>query len=284
MAKKKKFGSLGPQPWYLKLSRDARDKLKQNIKEGLQGYVRPDGIAVPGARRIYKGLGAADGFDLRHIERWSAATYKKARERVQSLNTLTGRPFAVIIPRTKKQRVQGQKFTGQNLPYQKEFIVQVQDPKHDKAVFRENKVTIQRDFKGGSREIEQRWLFRDYLEPGESMPITFAQMRDITLRMLPFMPAEYRKQWVYYTILTVQYGSVGQSVPKHRILELLSSYHSAYDVKKGFAEAVIGFNMVGTYKATAAYQILREHLPSKRKQMKKLRFSKRRKMQMKKRR
>ncbi len=125
MAKKKKpaIGSLGPQPHWLRMSIADRQKTKNYIKNGLLGWTR-DGVKIPAARKIYSGLSAEHGYDLRHIERWSAAKLSTARNRIQSLNTLTSRPFAVLIPRSKKQRIAAQKFTGQTFPYQKEMIVQ----------------------------------------------------------------------------------------------------------------------------------------------------------------
>src|ERR1700677_5215766 len=114
MAKKKKpkIGAMGPQPHWLQMSIAEREKTKRYIKEGLAGYVRSDGISIPAARRIYSGLNAADGYDLRHVERWSAAKLDHARKRIQALNTLTSRPFSVIIPRNQAQRKAAQSYTG----------------------------------------------------------------------------------------------------------------------------------------------------------------------------
>lgn len=278
MASKKKRGAFGPASHWLDLSIEQRAKTKQYIKEGLQGYERSDGVRIPGARRIYKGLTSSEGFDLRHVERWTAAKLAMARDRIQSLNTLTGRPFQIVIPRSKKQRIAAQKFTGQNLSYQKEFIVTVQDQKKDTVVFRNNQVAIERKFPSGTKSIKQRYLFRDYLERGESTPITFQSMRAITQRMLPDMPERYYGSKAYYTILTVQFGPVGASVFKERVLDELSYYHSTYGVDsahKNFAEQVIGFQMVGTFAQASAYERLREEAKANRKRMKKLRFNKR---------
>ena len=82
MAKNKKLGSLGPQPHWLRMSVDQRQKTKNYIKNGLLGWVRDDGVKIPGARRIYEGLEAEKGFDLRHIERWSAQRLSIARNRI----------------------------------------------------------------------------------------------------------------------------------------------------------------------------------------------------------
>jgi hypothetical protein len=292
VAKKKKspVGSLGPKPHWLKLSVADRERTKQYIKEGLQGYVRQDGIRVPGARRIYSGLTSKDGFDLRHIERWPAARLRTARERIQALNTLTGRNFATITPHSKRQRKAAQNFTGQDLPYQKVFIVQIQDPKRDQVHFRNNKVTIERKYESGIKQIKQRYLFEDYLEywiedpetgeeiklPTLNYPVTFDEMREVTKRMLDDMPQNIFGGWAYYTILTIQYGPIGQSVPKHRVMDLLIEYHARYDRNKqheGFAEQVIGFQMVGTNAQAKEFERLREKNRTERKKLKKLRFS-----------
>ncbi len=277
-----KVGALGPASYWLDLSELQRVKTRQYIKEGLQGYVRTDGINVPGARRIYKGLEASSGYDLRHIERWSLARLRHATVRIQALNTLTGRPFAILIPRTKKQRLAAQKFTGQNLPYQKEMIVPVQFTNRDVAIFRDNKVAIERKFPGGSKTLKQRFLFADYLQAGESAPVTFRGMVDITNRMMPYMPAKVYGQPAFYVLLTVQYGPIGNSAEYGGIPDLLFRYFSHYDPgmnqypgHETFAEHVIGFQMVGTFAQMSAYEIQRDRLKTDRKKRNKLRFSKR---------
>lgn len=277
-----KVGALGPAAHWLDLSVLQRAQTRQYIKEGLRGYTRTDGVKVPGARRIYKGLEASKGYDLRHIERWSAARLKTARNRIQSLNTLTGRPFAVLIPRTKKQRLEAQKFSGQNLPYQKEMIIPVQLTGRDKAIFRDSKVAIERKFPGGSKTLKQRFLFSDYLKSGESAPVTFSGMVGITKRMMPDMPAHVYGKPAFYTLVTVQYGPIGRSAEQEVILDLLRYYYTTYDPgTKGFpghadfAEQVIGFQMVGTFAQMSAYEIQRDRLSIERKKRNKLRFSKR---------
>jgi hypothetical protein len=281
MAKKKKppVGSLGPKPHWLKLSVADRERTKQYIKEGLQGYVRQDGVKIPGARRIYSGLTPENGFDLRHIERWSAGKLRTARERIQALNTLTGRNFRVITPHSKRQRKAAQIFTGQDLSYQKSYVVQIQDPKRDDVVFRDNKPAIVRNYtETGVKQIKQRFLFADYLKKGEQHPITFLQMKKFLERMLPDMPERIFGGKAYFTILTTQYGPIGKSVFKERTMDELSYYHTTYDTDaqhQGFAETVIGFQMVGTNAQAKEFERLRERGKQQRKKMKKLRFTKR---------
>ncbi len=278
MAKKKKpkLGALGPQPHWLRMSVEQRERTKNYIKNGLLGWER-DGIKIPAARNIYHSLDAKDGFDLRHIERWPAAKLATARNRIQSLNTLTSRPFTVLIPRSKKQRIAAQKYTGQNLPNQKQMIVQVQDSKHDKAVFRGNQVAIERTMPKGSKTIKQRYLFRDYI-PANEIPVTFLEMRKVTEQMLPDMPEKYYGRDVYYTLITVQFGPIGESFLHEDILQGLGDYHLRYgvgDQHKQFAEQIIGFQMVGTFVSAAAYQIERDRQKGLRKLRKKLVFGQR---------
>ena len=272
---KKKLGALGPQPHWLRMSQLQRERTKQYIKEGLQGYTRPDGVKIPSARDLFRHMNASDGFDLRHIERWSAQKLASARQRVQAINTLTSRPFDVLHPRTHKQIKSAKTYTGQDMPQQKGFVVQVQNMKMDTATFRQNKVVVEREFKNGSKQVEQRFLFRDY--NNGKQPITFPGMRRSTERMMKEMPEKYRGSKVYYTLITAQYGPIGRSIFKERLLEELSNYHSQYgnsSMHRHFAEQVIGYQMVGTYAQAAKYQIEREHLPAHRKKMKKLRFAK----------
>lgn len=275
VTKKKKLGALGPAAHWLDLSPSERAKTKEYIKDAFKGYERTDGTIVPSVRRIYKGLSPAEGYDLRHIERWSAARLATARNRIQSLNTLTSRPFAVIIPHSAKQRKQAQSFTGQNLPYQKEFIVQVQDTKTDKVKFKKGKVTVEREFKGGEvKQVKQRYLFKDYLKSGERIPITFAQMRKITERMLPAMPKKYYGRDVYYTLTTAQYGPIGNPTLHERVLENLAGYHERYDnnaMHQQFAEQVIGYTMIGTGVQADTYMIQSDY---RKRVRRKLRFTK----------
>jgi hypothetical protein len=275
--RKKKPGSLGPQPHWLRMSLEQRERTKQYIKEGLQGYERSDGIKIPGARRLYKGLDASNGFDLRHVERWSAAKLATARNRIQSLNTLVSRPFSIVIPRSKKQRTAAQKFTGQDIPSQKEFIVQITD-KRDKAVFRKGKVAVERQFEGGSKQIKQRYLWDDYVE---EIPFTFRQMLSAVEKMLPDMPKNVYGQTAYYTIITQQYGPIGRAASKGKIKELLQDYHQRYDPggtsaegHSKFAEQIIGFQMIGTFAQYSAYEIEQRRRKQEAKQRRKLQFSK----------
>jgi hypothetical protein len=289
------------------MSVSEREITKRYIKEGLQGYVRDDGIHVPGARRIFTGLSSENGYDLRHIERWSSAKLATARKRIQALNTLTSRSFAVVTPRNARQRKSAQSFTGQNLSYQKSFIVQIQTDR-DKPVFRKNKLAIERKLPSGSKIIQTRFLFRDYLTPAQrrrkrvelygeedsdeetddpesrfSEPSTFREMRTITLRVLPDMPSKIYGRDAFYTLLTAQYGPIGRSVVKSRILELLTEYFQRYDPggtlyqgHKDFAEQVIGFQMVGTFAQASAYEIDRDRRSREARQRRKLRFRRRR--------
>lgn len=276
--KKPKLGSLGPQPHWLRMSIDQRAKTKQYIKESFNGYVRTDGVTVPGVRRVYAGFDAAHGYDLRHIERWSAAKLKAARNRIQSLNTLTGRPFQVITPHTKVQRKSAQRFTGQNLPDQKAFIVPIQDAKRDKPVFRQGKIAIERKFPGGTKTIKQRYLFIDYVK---EQPQTFREMREVTKKMMNDMPVNVYGQPAFYTMVTRQYGPIGNSATHKRIPDLLEMYFSKYDPggsqhagHQAFAEQVIGYQMIGTKAQYTAFEKETNRLRELRKQNRKLRFSK----------
>jgi hypothetical protein len=95
--------------------------------------------------------------------------------------------------------------------------------------------------------------------------------------LLPPMPDRYRGQKVYYTLLSVQYGPLGRSVFRERLAEELMRYGARYDNNnqhKGFAEQIIGFQMVGTLAQASAYQNLRDEVKRNRKKLKKLRFQK----------
>jgi len=314
MAKKKKIGSLGPQPHWLRMSVSERAKTKEYIKSGLQGYERDDGTKIPGARRIFTGLAANEGFDLRHIERWPAAKLKTARHKIQTLNTLTSRPFAVIVPRSEKQKKEAQKFTGQNTRTQKEFITQVQIQSRDRAVFRKGKVGIERTFPSGSKTIKQRYLFRDYLRLDESLreqldeleefddeveleefddevldsPTTIREMIDVTKRMLLEMPKNVYGQLAYYSMITPLYGPFGRAVTHSKVLDLIADYALRYDPggtsphgrAADFGEHIIGFQMIGNQSQKDQFQLERERIKRMRKERNKLRVTIKRKQTM----
>jgi hypothetical protein len=304
---KSKKGSAGPSTHWLNMSVAQRAKTKQYIKEGLNGHIRQDGVSIPGARRIFSGLDAKHGFDLRHVERWSAAKLNTARTRIQTLNTLTSRPFSVIVPRTKKQREAAKKFTGQDAPRQKEYITQVQIQGRDKARFLDGKVAIERKFPSGSKTIKQRFLFKDYLQPGESLkdllnsneglseadieedlaeetlqaPSTFRQMVEVTLRMLKDMPVKVYGEPAFYAIVSPQYGPIGRTATHGRVISLLQEYMNTYDPggeeyrgHQQFAEVIVGFQMIGTKVQLTEYEILQRERAERAKERKRLRFSK----------
>lgn len=280
MAKKKKpkVGALGPQPYWLRMSLTERERTKQYIKESFNGYVRADGVAVPSLRRVYSGFDATHGYDLRHIERWPAAKLKSARNRIESLNTFTGRPFAVVTPHTKGQRRAVQNFTGQTLASQKAFIVPVQDPKRDEIHFKKGKIAVERKFPGGTKTLKQRFLFVDYMR---EQPQTFRQMRAVTKQMMKDMPKNVYGQPAFYTMLTRQYGPIGNSSSHARIPDLLEMYFNKYDKGGGFykgheafAEQVIGYQMIGTKAQYTAFELETNRLRELRKQRRKLRFYK----------
>jgi hypothetical protein len=288
MAKRKnKIGSSGPQPYWLRMSVGERLKTKQYIKEGLLGFEREDGVKVPAARSIYKGLSASDGYDLSHIERWSAQRLKSARMKIQALNTLTSRPFSVVRPRNRQQRLEAQKYTGQNLPNQKQFIAHVQIQGRDKAIFKNGKVGVEREFESGSKTIKSRYMLRDYLRDGDTIldaPTTFREMREITVRMLEDMPKNVYGQPAFFALVTPQYGAFGRMVTHGKVLDLIAEYMNRYDPggtsvqgRGDFGEHIGGFQMVGTL--FQANEMVRERLRLKtaRKERNKLRFVKKRK-------
>ncbi len=237
MAKRKtKIGALGPTPAWLKLSVPVRARVKTDIKLGLRL-----------ARKLYKGLTPDEGFDLRHVERWSAAKLKKARERIAQARTLTSRPYQLKTPTTRAQRKKLQTFTGQDLPYQTRFVVHVQDTKLDKVRIQRGQVTIVREYPSGAKGYQRVYRFRDY--NNNQQPATFNGMKRITRKMLADMPATIRKKPVYYILQTVPHGNIGSAVTKSRVMDLLERYHNQYDADKrhtGFAEVVIGFYMTGS--------------------------------------
>ena len=90
------------------------------------------------------------------------------------------------------------------------------------------------------------------------------------------VPARKTNGKIYYTLIAVQYGPIGESVMHEDVLRLLSQYYTRYekdtDQHLDFAQQIIGFQMVGTYASAAQYQVARDAMGRQRRQMKKLRF------------
>jgi hypothetical protein len=184
----------------------------------------------------------------------------------------------VVIPRSQKQKREAQKATGQNRKDQKEFIAHVQKQGLDRATFRGGKVAIERKLPQGSKVVSQTFLWRDYTR---DIPYTFREMKEVTELMLDDMPAKVYGRDAFYTLLSQQYGPIGQQATKGKVLQLLSEYHGRYDPGSAghrghekFAEQLIGFQMMGTFAQVSQYEIEQRKRREAAKQRSKLRFSK----------
>lgn len=241
MAKrKKKLGALGPTSAWLRVPVGERAKLKVDIIDG-----------VKKSRRLFKGLTAADGFDLRHPERWSTQKLNKARTLNAITRTLENKPFVLKTPTTKKQRRSLQNMTGLTRKDQKSYPIFDVAPK-EKIRFQDGAVIRVHEFEDKKKIVRRNFLFVDYLEEDEEPPATFKEMRELTQRMLPDMPGSMGGQPVSYGLYTAPHGVLGQLGSKSRLLSLLDQFFVQYDAPdkepqhKGFAQAVIGWYMTGT--------------------------------------
>lgn len=241
MAKrKKKLGALGPTSAWLRVPVGERAKLKADIIDG-----------VKKSRRLFKGLTAKDGFDLRHPERWSTAKLKKARNLNTITRTLENKPFVLKTPTTKKQRKSLQSITGLTRKDQKSYPIFNVMP-DEKVRFQKGAVIHVREYEDKKKSIRRNFLFADYLEDDEEMPETFEDMIELTERMLPDMPKAMGGREVFYGLFTTPQGVIGNLGSKDKVLDLLQRYYVKYDTPvmqashKGFAEAVIGWYMTGT--------------------------------------
>lgn len=247
MAKKRKpkLGAKGPTPAWLRLSVAQRAALKEDIKRGFQGEER-NGIKIPSARRIFEGYQSKDGYDLRHIERWTPAQLRRVRHDLAAIRTLASRSFDVKTPSTKSQRKRLVSYTGQNRKRIRSFIVHV--PQGQRILFVKGQLTEVKAHAGRKeRSFRRLYLFEDYSDGFK--PSTFAEMADITMRMLPDMPDKIKGRAVFYALNSISLGAIGNYVRKSRVLDLLSEFHTRYDNSnqhKGFGEAINGFVMSGT--------------------------------------
>lgn len=275
MAKKRnpKIGAKGPTPAWLRLSIAQREKLKADIKLGFQGEER-NGIKIPGVRRVFTGYAADEGFDLRHIERWSAAKLSRARHDIAVIRTLSSRSFDVKTPVTRKQRKRLQTYTGQNRKTQKAYIVHVSE--NQKIRFIKGQLTEVKVHAGKKeRSFRRLYLFEDY---SDFKPTTFEEMADVTMRMLPDMPDKIKGRGVFYALNSISLGAIGNYVRKSRILDLLAEFHQRYDnsnMHKGFGEAINGFVMSGTEVQIKKQEAQKRQYKSFYDPTKKLKFSER---------
>lgn len=202
----------------------SRKQVLRYLREAIRGVPRgegPGGVRLPGLRDIYQGFSREDGYDLRHIQRWSLARVQRVQELAKELNHLTSVPFRVMTPRTRQQKQTLRSFTRQFEPTQRRYIVHVETRNYAVRFARRGKqLEIFRPERFGGYGRMRFWMFADYLGYQAETQDEFIEA---TTRMLPDMP-----DWGFFSLWGT-YGVMGTPQPKKSLLAVLAQYFSEGD-------------------------------------------------------
>lgn len=175
----------------------------------------------PGLRDIYSGFDLANGFDLRHPERWTRAMHDRVQDAAKVLRHLLSSPYAVKKPRNAQERKTLRYFTEQTIPNQKRFIVHTATADARVRLVREKgkkQLTLQvrRPQRFGGFGEMRYWLFKEYLGYAPQEPDDFIEA---TQRMLPDMP-----DWGYFSLWSQPNGVITIPQPKKSLLKVLARF------------------------------------------------------------
>lgn len=171
---------------------------------------------------MFRGFTAAEGYDLRHIERWTQAQHDRVQSEIKELRQLLSSPYRLVTPRDRGQRSTLKNFTLQVDPRQKRFVVHVQSPQQRVSVRRQRGhkhpgITIESAQRFGGFGQMQFWFFNDYNE-GYS-PETREEFIEATRAMLPDMP-----DWGYFALWSRTNGVITIPQPKNSLLRVISRF------------------------------------------------------------
>jgi hypothetical protein len=226
-------------------------------------------------RQIFTGFEAKDGYDARHPENWSLARAAKVKRYGVRLHNLKSVPYVITRPRSQAQREALLRHVAQPWPNQKAFIVHtphpintvvdyVLEPEISLPVFAVSlplirkraaqlRVQLVKQIHGGE-SITQDFLFREVLgyQPGLTYRPGRNPWEDIieaTRMMLPYMPSQTmsartgQMEEAWYTIISMPHDSIGASMRKSEILNLLQDDYAHYN--QSFVALILGFRYQG---------------------------------------
>lgn len=193
--------------------------------------------AITLLRKHVTGYASKDGFDLSKLETWDYNKRYRVIRRAEKIHELLLTPHDTIKARTKKEKENLFKFTGQRIRGAKHFIVH-KPADNFKVGLRDGYVTI--DGKFGGRVITRNQFF---LFPRR--PRYPKELVAMSRRMLKEMPDGF------YSILTSAHGDTGEPVERDKLIEQLNVYLAAYEVNSegastGFSEVLLGFRFMET--------------------------------------
>lgn len=190
---------------------------------------------VKSLRQVFSDFDSAHGFNLHDIRSWPKARIKKIDQYAEHVNHLRSQPFSLIRPRSKKQRIALETFTGQRLPKQKAFIVHKPSNDDEVELSHEGFISITRQLPSDKGFLRSEfYFFSAFLG---YRPVTWDELYAATLEILSWMPDGD------YFVYSELHGEISTPHKKHMLPKLIMRMGQEYS-ERNFAETIIGFKRV----------------------------------------
>lgn len=209
-------------------------------------------------RSVYRGFGAADGFDARYPQNWTTAQHQEVMEYGARLHSLMSGQYVIVRPRTKAEERALRVHTQQWVARQKAFVVHTSKPLIAQVHYvtqPEKQMPFGARSIGGGLRVEMVQTYqdgklvladRDYLFE-EMLGFQPYDWRDFlyALRMLlPLLPDKTPTgKDAMYTLLSREHGPIGSPVLKHFLLQVLQEWAETYEDE--FGATLIGVRYQG---------------------------------------
>lgn len=186
-------------------------------------------------REYFNNFESIHGYDLTDIRRWSLHEVRQVEKYGEYLHHLTSQPHSRVAPRSKKQKLSLQTFTGQNLSNQKAYVVHKTHPDEVVKVTPTGHVIITRELKDGKGTLRGDYYFFRTLLGWQ--PFTWDDVYAATGELLPYMPEGM------YFIYSTLHGEIDAPQPKRSLLQIIQRYRMEYN-QKNFAQTIAGFKRI----------------------------------------
>lgn len=223
--------------WLRDIPADQRPRFVASLYRGLKD-----------ARQFFSGFEARDGFTLNRLDELTKKQVDKLRETATYIHELQARsPAKIYQPRSANTKRLIQKRTGQTRKNQKRFLIRDAKPEDLKVKARGNRLEFQREFKaadGTAHRLQDKYYYFNFAR----RPRSFEDLMRLASKVVPHLPKGR------YTILNSQHGEIDVPQEREGLLQVLRNWfesggsgrHVVTDqIKKGFAESIIGFKWVG---------------------------------------
>lgn len=186
-------------------------------------------------RRFFRGFDSDKGYALNDIRRWNLKQVRQVEKYGEYLHHLKSQPHVRAVPRTKKQRIGLQTFTGQNEPSQRAYVVHKTHPEEQVLIDEQGMVTVERKVSDKVGWIRSEfYYFRTLLG---YQPEDWDEVYAATERMLSLMPdGEY---FIYSSL----HGEIDVPHPKRSLLRVIARYMQEY-AQRNFGMTIIGFRRI----------------------------------------